>query len=79
MLRNSGLTATTVAVRNAHARGDLGLVDVEHRATLDQAIHENLPRGRINRTAAREGLMRWSLNLAIKEQFEAPETLASHS
>jgi len=33
------LTAAAVAVRHAHAGGDLRLVDVEHRAALDQPIH----------------------------------------
>ena len=33
------LPAAAIAVPDAHARGDLGLVDVEHRAALDQTIH----------------------------------------
>ena len=33
------LAAAAVAVRNSHARGHLGLVDIEHRAALDQTIH----------------------------------------
>jgi hypothetical protein len=32
------LPSAGVIIRDAHVRGDLGLVDVEHRATLDQAF-----------------------------------------
>ncbi len=34
------LPAAAVAVRNANARGDLRFVDIEHRAALDQTIHD---------------------------------------
>ena len=40
------LPAAAVAVRNAHAGGDLRLVNIEHRATLDQTIHDTPPEHR---------------------------------
>jgi hypothetical protein len=41
------LPAPAVTIGNPHARGDLRLVDVEHRAPLDQTIHSNPPEGRM--------------------------------
>ena len=38
------LAAAAGIVRDTDARGDLRLVDVEHRATLDQTIHGTLLR-----------------------------------
>jgi hypothetical protein len=59
------LAAPAATVRHAHARRDLRLVDVEHRAPLDQTIHQTLPDSD-NAMAARESLMRWSLNRVLK-------------
>ena len=55
------LPAAAGTVRDAHARGDLGLVDVEHRAPLDQTIHQP-SQGSEDTKTARESLIRWSLN-----------------
>jgi hypothetical protein len=60
------LAAAAGIVEDAHARGDLRLVDVEHRAPLDQPIHGPSQGSRGNRMTARESLMRWSLNHVLK-------------